>query len=171
MVWSGRKAGAAHVDWQTGGWGFKHRSASLQDTGHSCRKVAWLPVINILFHRIQGRIGSPVSSPHTGASRTVRRYPAANTQLTSNALPSGNGHEQSNPGPHTAYQEHTLSPWGKTFWTASISEGPPWEGVTMAAFADDTKVRGVANAQAAQIICLAPGREWRGCRRYTGIQL
>uniref|UniRef100_A0A8D0HNQ8 Latent-transforming growth factor beta-binding protein 1 n=1 Tax=Sphenodon punctatus TaxID=8508 RepID=A0A8D0HNQ8_SPHPU len=62
----------------------------------------------------QGRIGSPIpSQQHTGPSRTVRRYPAANNgQLTSNALPNGNGHEQSNPGPHTAYQDPALSPWG-----------------------------------------------------------
>uniref|UniRef100_A0A8C8VPM3 Latent-transforming growth factor beta-binding protein 1 n=1 Tax=Pelusios castaneus TaxID=367368 RepID=A0A8C8VPM3_9SAUR len=60
----------------------------------------------------RSKIGSPLSSPHTGPSRTVRRYQAANAQLTSNALPSGTGHEQSSPGPHTAYQEHTLPPWG-----------------------------------------------------------
>ncbi|XP_075782988.1 latent-transforming growth factor beta-binding protein 2 isoform X2 [Pelodiscus sinensis] len=60
----------------------------------------------------QGRIGSPVSSQHTGPSRTVRRYQAANTQLMSNALPSGNGHEQSSSGPHAADQENTLSLWG-----------------------------------------------------------
>uniref|UniRef100_A0A8B9FUM0 Latent-transforming growth factor beta-binding protein 1 n=1 Tax=Amazona collaria TaxID=241587 RepID=A0A8B9FUM0_9PSIT len=47
-----------------------------------------------LFHRTQSRIGSPVSPQHTGLSRTVRRYPASSGQLTSNALPNGNGHEQ-----------------------------------------------------------------------------
>uniref|UniRef100_A0A452HKU1 Latent transforming growth factor beta binding protein 2 n=1 Tax=Gopherus agassizii TaxID=38772 RepID=A0A452HKU1_9SAUR len=61
--------------------------------------------------RTQGRIVFPVSR-HTGSSRTVRRYPAGNTQLMSNALPNGNGHEQSSSGPHAAYQEHTLSLWG-----------------------------------------------------------
>ncbi|CAM4580161.1 latent-transforming growth factor beta-binding protein 2 isoform X1 [Caretta caretta] len=59
----------------------------------------------------QGRIGSPVSQ-HAGSSRTVRRYPTGNTQLTSNALPNGNGHEQSSSGQHAAYQEHMLSLWG-----------------------------------------------------------
>uniref|UniRef100_A0A8C3DN51 Latent-transforming growth factor beta-binding protein 1 n=1 Tax=Corvus moneduloides TaxID=1196302 RepID=A0A8C3DN51_CORMO len=49
---------------------------------------------------IQSRIGSPVSPQHTGSSRTVRRYPASNGQLTSNALPNGNGYEQSSSGPH-----------------------------------------------------------------------
>lgn len=66
-----------------------------------------------LFHRIQSRIGSPVSPQHTGSSRTVRRYPANNGQLTSNALPNGNGHEQSRPGPHAVSQEDTLSAKGK----------------------------------------------------------
>ncbi|KAM3671481.1 latent-transforming growth factor beta-binding protein 2 isoform 4-T4 [Ammospiza maritima maritima] len=61
---------------------------------------------------IQSRIGSPVSPQHTGSSRTVRRYPASNGQLTSNALPNGNGHEQSRPGPHAVSQEHTLSAKG-----------------------------------------------------------
>uniref|UniRef100_A0A8C0VBN8 Latent-transforming growth factor beta-binding protein 1 n=1 Tax=Cyanistes caeruleus TaxID=156563 RepID=A0A8C0VBN8_CYACU len=42
---------------------------------------------------------------HTGSSRTVRRYPASNGQLTSNALPNGNGHEQRSSGPHA----HSLS--------------------------------------------------------------
>lgn len=100
----------------------------IEYTGHSCRSTAWSSVVNILFHRTQGRIGSPVSQ-HTGSSRTVRRYPAGNTQLTSNALPNGNGHEQSSSGQHAAYQEHTLSLWGKTYWAASISQGPPWEGL------------------------------------------
>uniref|UniRef100_A0A8C9N739 Latent-transforming growth factor beta-binding protein 1 n=1 Tax=Serinus canaria TaxID=9135 RepID=A0A8C9N739_SERCA len=62
--------------------------------------------------RIQSRIGSPVSPQHTGPSRTVRRYPASNGQLTSNALPSGNGHEQSRSDPLTVSQEHTLSAKG-----------------------------------------------------------
>ena len=66
-----------------------------------------------LFHRTQSRIGSPVSPQHTGPSRTVRRYPASNGQLTSNALPNGNGHEQSSSGPHAVSQEHTLSARGK----------------------------------------------------------
>lgn len=66
-----------------------------------------------LFHRTQSRIGSPVSPQHIGPSRTVRRYPASNGQLTSNALPNGNGHEQSSSGPHTVSQEHTLSARGK----------------------------------------------------------
>ncbi|XP_068048939.1 latent-transforming growth factor beta-binding protein 2 isoform X4 [Anomalospiza imberbis] len=61
---------------------------------------------------IQSRIGSPVSPQHTGSSRTVRRYPASNGQLTSNALPNGNGHEQSRSGPHAVSQEHTLSAKG-----------------------------------------------------------
>uniref|UniRef100_A0A8D2M4D1 Latent-transforming growth factor beta-binding protein 1 n=1 Tax=Zonotrichia albicollis TaxID=44394 RepID=A0A8D2M4D1_ZONAL len=61
---------------------------------------------------IQSRIGSPVAPQHTGSSRTVRRYPASNGQLTSNALPNGNGHEQSRPGPHAVSQEHTLSAKG-----------------------------------------------------------
>ncbi|XP_058663182.1 latent-transforming growth factor beta-binding protein 2 isoform X3 [Ammospiza caudacuta] len=61
---------------------------------------------------IQSRIGSPVSPQHTVSSRTVRRYPANNGQLTSNALPNGNGHEQSRPGPHAVSQEHTLSAKG-----------------------------------------------------------
>ncbi|OWK64160.1 Latent-transforming growth factor beta-binding protein 2 [Lonchura striata] len=61
---------------------------------------------------IQSRIGSPVSPQHTGSSRTVRRYPASNAQLTSNALPNGNGHEQSRSGPHAVSQEHTLSAKG-----------------------------------------------------------
>lgn len=67
----------------------------------------------LLFHRIQSRIGSPVSPQHTGSSRTVRRYPASNGQLTSNALPNGNGHEQSSSGPHALFQEQTLSAKGK----------------------------------------------------------
>uniref|UniRef100_A0A8D2M420 Latent-transforming growth factor beta-binding protein 1 n=1 Tax=Zonotrichia albicollis TaxID=44394 RepID=A0A8D2M420_ZONAL len=60
----------------------------------------------------RSRIGSPVAPQHTGSSRTVRRYPASNGQLTSNALPNGNGHEQSRPGPHAVSQEHTLSAKG-----------------------------------------------------------
>uniref|UniRef100_A0A663DVE4 Latent-transforming growth factor beta-binding protein 1 n=1 Tax=Aquila chrysaetos chrysaetos TaxID=223781 RepID=A0A663DVE4_AQUCH len=60
----------------------------------------------------QSRIGSPVSPQHIGPSRTVRRYPASNGHLTSNALPNGNGHEQSSSGPHTVSQEHTLSARG-----------------------------------------------------------
>ncbi|XP_051477297.1 latent-transforming growth factor beta-binding protein 2 isoform X3 [Apus apus] len=60
----------------------------------------------------RSRIGSPVSPQHTGPSRTVRRYPATNAQLTSNALPNGNGHEQSSSGPHMVSQEHTLSTRG-----------------------------------------------------------
>ncbi|KAJ7410241.1 Latent-transforming growth factor beta-binding protein 2 [Willisornis vidua] len=60
----------------------------------------------------RSRIGSPVSPQHTGLSRTVRRYPASNGQLTSNALPNGNGHEQSSSGPHAVSQEHTLSAKG-----------------------------------------------------------
>ncbi|XP_050752785.1 latent-transforming growth factor beta-binding protein 2 isoform X2 [Gymnogyps californianus] len=60
----------------------------------------------------QSRIGSPVSPQHTGPSRTVRRYPASNGQLTSNALPNGNGHEQSSSGPHAVSQEHTLAARG-----------------------------------------------------------
>lgn len=66
-----------------------------------------------LFHRIQSRIGSPVSPQHTGSSRTVRRYPASNGQLTSNALPNGNGHEQGSSGPHAVSQEHNLAAKGK----------------------------------------------------------
>ncbi|XP_019344239.1 latent-transforming growth factor beta-binding protein 2 isoform X6 [Alligator mississippiensis] len=58
------------------------------------------------------RMGSPVSSQHTGSSRTVRRYPVVNTQLTSNVLPSGNGHAQRNSGLHAASQEHAIPPWG-----------------------------------------------------------
>ncbi|XP_039389695.1 latent-transforming growth factor beta-binding protein 2 isoform X6 [Mauremys reevesii] len=72
---------------------------------------AQTPILQQALAGTQGRIVSPVSQ-HTGSSRTVRRYPAGNTQLTSNALPNGNGHEQSSSGPHAAYQEHTLSLWG-----------------------------------------------------------
>lgn len=72
------------------------------------------------FHRIQSRIGSPVSPQHTGSSRTVRRYPASNGQLTSNALPNGNGHEQSSP--HAVSQEHTLSAKGKACRAVTLLE-------------------------------------------------
>lgn len=59
----------------------------------------------------QSRGGSFVPSPqHTGSSRTVRRYPATNNgQLTSNALPKGNGFEQSSTG---LYTEPAPSLWG-----------------------------------------------------------
>nr|XP_034964450.1 latent-transforming growth factor beta-binding protein 2 [Zootoca vivipara] len=57
---------------------------------------------------------------HTGPSRTVRRYPATNNdQLTSNALPNGNGFEQSSSGPHTAFQEPS-SPLGGVNLTEKI---------------------------------------------------
>lgn len=84
-----------------------------------------------LFHRTQSRIGSPVSPQHTAPSRTVRRYPASNGQLTSNALPNGNGHEQSSSGPHAVSQEHTLSARGKAsrvFALLVVCGGPkkPW---------------------------------------------
>uniref|UniRef100_A0A674J4E0 Latent-transforming growth factor beta-binding protein 2 n=1 Tax=Terrapene triunguis TaxID=2587831 RepID=A0A674J4E0_9SAUR len=72
---------------------------------------AQTPILQQPLAGTQGRIGSPISQ-HTGSSRTVRRFPAGNTQLTSNALPNGNGHEQTSSGPHAAYQEHTLSLWG-----------------------------------------------------------
>ncbi|XP_053132852.1 latent-transforming growth factor beta-binding protein 2 isoform X3 [Hemicordylus capensis] len=70
-----------------------------------------LPTMQKLPSGTQSRSGSLVpSQQHAGSSRTVRRYPAAhNGQLTSNALPNGNGFEQSNAGPHT---EHALYPWG-----------------------------------------------------------
>lgn len=87
-----------------------------------------------LFHRIQSRIGSPVSPQHTGSSRTVRRYPASNGQLTSNALPSGNGHEQSSSGPHAVSQEHTLSAKGKASRAATLLGllvGVSWERATL----------------------------------------
>lgn len=67
----------------------------------------------LLFYRTQSRIGSPVSTQHTGPSRTVRRYPASNGQLTSNTLPNGHGHEQGSSGPNAAFQEHTLAARGK----------------------------------------------------------
>uniref|UniRef100_A0ACB8G5I2 Latent-transforming growth factor beta-binding protein 2 n=1 Tax=Sphaerodactylus townsendi TaxID=933632 RepID=A0ACB8G5I2_9SAUR len=62
----------------------------------------------------QSRSGSLVpSQQHTGPSRTVRRYPAvSNGQLTSNALPSGNGFDHNSVGPRTAYQEPSPSLWG-----------------------------------------------------------
>uniref|UniRef100_A0A8C8SRE6 Latent-transforming growth factor beta-binding protein 1 n=1 Tax=Pelusios castaneus TaxID=367368 RepID=A0A8C8SRE6_9SAUR len=96
---------------------FRPPSGSLpKKTGSAERdgslRGAQTPVLQRPPAGTQGKIGSPLSSPHTGPSRTVRRYQAANAQLTSNALPSGTGHEQSSPGPHTAYQEHTLPPWG-----------------------------------------------------------
>ncbi|OXB73015.1 UNVERIFIED_CONTAM: hypothetical protein H355_016444 [Colinus virginianus] len=65
-----------------------------------------------LHQTTQSRIGSPVSPQHTGPSRTVRRYPASNGQLTSNTLPNGHGHEQGSSGPHAAFQEHTLAARG-----------------------------------------------------------
>ncbi|XP_014745837.1 PREDICTED: latent-transforming growth factor beta-binding protein 2 isoform X2 [Sturnus vulgaris] len=80
------------------------RDASLQG--------AQAPIPRHVPAVIQSRIGSPVSPQHTGSSRTVRRYPASNGQLTSNALPNGNGHEQSSSGPHAVSQEHTLSAKG-----------------------------------------------------------
>uniref|UniRef100_A0A8C9LDU8 Latent-transforming growth factor beta-binding protein 1 n=1 Tax=Pavo cristatus TaxID=9049 RepID=A0A8C9LDU8_PAVCR len=60
----------------------------------------------------QSRIGSPVSTHHTGPSRTVRRYPASNGPLTSNTLPNGHGHEQGSSGPNAAFREHTLAARG-----------------------------------------------------------
>ncbi|XP_077179348.1 latent-transforming growth factor beta-binding protein 2 [Paroedura picta] len=49
----------------------------------------------------------------TGPSRTVRRYPAANNgQLTSNALPNGNGFEHNSAGPRMTYPESAPSLWG-----------------------------------------------------------
>lgn len=80
-----------------------------------------------LFHRTQSRICSPVSPQHTAPSRTVRRYPASNGQLTSNALPNGNGHEQSSYGPHAFSQEHTLSARGKASraFTLFVAWGGP----------------------------------------------
>uniref|UniRef100_A0A8C3Q1V5 Latent-transforming growth factor beta-binding protein 1 n=1 Tax=Chrysolophus pictus TaxID=9089 RepID=A0A8C3Q1V5_CHRPC len=66
----------------------------------------------LLFHRTQSRIGSPVSAQHTVPSRTVRRYPTSNGQLTSNTLPNGHGHEQGSSGPNAAFQEHTLAARG-----------------------------------------------------------
>ncbi|XP_064316447.1 latent-transforming growth factor beta-binding protein 2 isoform X5 [Phalacrocorax carbo] len=73
---------------------------------------AQAPVPRHVLAATQSRIGSPVYPQHTGPSRTVRRYPASNGQLTSNALPNGNGHEQSSSGPHAVSQEHTLSARG-----------------------------------------------------------
>uniref|UniRef100_A0A8C0JEB2 Latent transforming growth factor beta binding protein 2 n=1 Tax=Chelonoidis abingdonii TaxID=106734 RepID=A0A8C0JEB2_CHEAB len=72
---------------------------------------AQTPILQQALAGTQGRIVFPISQ-HTGSSRTVRRYPAGNIQLTSNSLPNGNGHEQSSSGPHVAYQEDTLSLWG-----------------------------------------------------------
>lgn len=74
-----------------------------------------------LFHRTQSRIGSPVSPHHTGPSRTVRRYPASSGQLTSNALPNGNGHEQDSSGPHLVSQEHTVPARGKASRAVTVS--------------------------------------------------
>ncbi|NXH10293.1 LTBP2 protein, partial [Bucco capensis] len=84
--------------------GMAGRDASLQG--------AQAPVPRHVPAVTQSRIGSPVSPQHTGLSRTVRRYPASNSQLTSNALPNGNGHEQSRSEAHVVSQEHTLSARG-----------------------------------------------------------
>eukprot|EP00076_Gallus_gallus_P021987 XP_015143163.2 latent-transforming growth factor beta-binding protein 2 isoform X2 [Gallus gallus] len=75
-------------------------------------REAQAPVPRHAPTRTQSRIGSPVSTQHTGPSRTVRRYPASNGQLTSNTLPNGHGHEQGSSGPNAAFQEHTLAARG-----------------------------------------------------------
>ncbi|XP_044291867.1 latent-transforming growth factor beta-binding protein 2 isoform X3 [Varanus komodoensis] len=72
------------------------------------------PTVQKQPDRTQSRSGS-VAAPqlHSGPSRTVRRYPAANNdQLTSNVLPNGNGFEQSSAGPRTAFPEPASSLWG-----------------------------------------------------------
>ncbi|XP_008122604.2 latent-transforming growth factor beta-binding protein 2 isoform X1 [Anolis carolinensis] len=63
----------------------------------------------------QSRSGSVATSQqhHTGPSRTVRRYPAANNDpLTSNALPNGNGFDLNSSGPRMAYPEPMSPLWG-----------------------------------------------------------
>uniref|UniRef100_A0A8C0VAM5 Latent-transforming growth factor beta-binding protein 1 n=1 Tax=Cyanistes caeruleus TaxID=156563 RepID=A0A8C0VAM5_CYACU len=89
------------------------RDASLQGAQAPIpRHVPAVGPHSVLVGTSSSRIGSPVSPQHTGSSRTVRRYPASNGQLTSNALPNGNGHEQRSSGPHAVSQEHTLSTKG-----------------------------------------------------------
>ncbi|XP_062973935.1 latent-transforming growth factor beta-binding protein 2 [Elgaria multicarinata webbii] len=93
-------------------------SSLLKRTGNTERESplrgGQRPTIQKLPAGTQSRSSSLVTSQlHTGPSRTVRRYPAANNdQLTSNALPNGNGFEQSSAGPRTAYPEPASSLWG-----------------------------------------------------------
>ncbi|XP_015268595.1 PREDICTED: latent-transforming growth factor beta-binding protein 2-like [Gekko japonicus] len=90
----------------------------LKRTGNVEREGSFrgrqLPTTQKLPAGTQSRSGSLVpSQQHTGPSRTVRRYPAANNgQLTSNALPNGNGFEHNSAGPRMTYPEPAPSLWG-----------------------------------------------------------
>ncbi|XP_030574575.1 latent-transforming growth factor beta-binding protein 2 [Archocentrus centrarchus] len=55
----------------------------------------------------QVRRGPPDSSPQqTGTSRTVKRYPSSSGPITSNALPSGNGHSNGHGNEHGNWHGH-----------------------------------------------------------------
>ncbi|XP_041121166.1 latent-transforming growth factor beta-binding protein 2-like isoform X1 [Polyodon spathula] len=67
-------------------------------------------------HDRRGQAGS--SSQHTGASRTVKRYPSSTGQITSNALPNGN-HNQPASGLGTGNLNNAVEPRGANL-TANI---------------------------------------------------
>nr|XP_020649533.1 latent-transforming growth factor beta-binding protein 2 isoform X1 [Pogona vitticeps] len=91
---------------------FRRRTSNVEREGPL--RGEQLPTTRKLPTETQSRNGA-LATPqsHTGPSRTVRRYPAANNDhLISNALPNGNGFEQNNYGPRAAYPETSSSLWG-----------------------------------------------------------